>query len=139
MSALVLTLAAGLAMADGQGSGLTRTEERGLRLDGQWQGSLLGWPSQLYFVQSVNPDGIVLMGAGSTGGACPLRWVDEGHGRMRFVQSNGQTAALGIYKWQGDCLMICFRPCQVGAGRPTEFRAEGVDGLLILKPAEPLK
>jgi uncharacterized protein (TIGR03067 family) len=63
------------------------------------------------------------------------RMADEGRGKVRLTWNgwlrDTPMACLGIYRWDGDQLVICFREDK--QGRPTSFRSGDGQHVLILR------
>jgi hypothetical protein len=134
MSAFVLTLAAGMAMADRTSPVSSEVEQR-LDLSGEWVGTWEGpdaTPGQL------TSGGGILIGHGDPRGLRVLDTTlatDEGGGR--FSVAAGGQVFVGIYRWEGPHLVLCF--CHVGRGRPTLFCSGPGQHLLRLRPVKPGK
>jgi hypothetical protein len=65
----------------------------------------------------------------------PKDFTDEGDGKVQMNWAGGR--ACGIYKYSDDSFFICWR--YPGNGRPTAFRAERNQDLLILRRVKPSK
>lgn len=65
------------------------------------------------------------------------RWIDEGKSRCRivFVFIGRQIVCLGVYKREAGCLVVCL--ADVNKGRPTVFRAEQEQALIIIRRVKP--
>jgi hypothetical protein len=128
MSTLVLMLAM-VVPANGPEK-VSAEMEQGLDLRGEWEGVYCyeGYaPSDFWLDgRSVGPRGEI--------STSPFELVDEGEGRLRLTWADRY---LGIYRQEGDQLMICFR--NVEEGRPTSFRTGDGQTLLILHRVKPRK
>jgi hypothetical protein len=60
--------------------------------------------------------------------------TDQGKGRLRI---DAGKFWLGIYKWEGESLFICYRDAE--DGRPSSFDARDGQKLLILHRVKPGK
>jgi len=134
MSAAMIALVAGMAVASGP-ERIPGEVKQTLDLRGYWEGTwntiLDGkpdtWKARLY------PGGLEIETFGQ-GLAGPCQIVDEGSGKCQVTWYSDR---LGIYKWEGDRVIICY---DRGNGqRPTAFRGDEKHVLLILKPATPRK
>lgn len=63
--------------------------------------------------------------------------TDEGSGRVRVLYPRVNPPALGIYQWQADCLIICFRVARFG--RPERLRGGNGQDLITLRRVKPAK
>ncbi|HEY7428798.1 MAG TPA: hypothetical protein VH682_31500 [Gemmataceae bacterium] len=63
--------------------------------------------------------------------------TDDGHGKFKCGSDGGETWTLGIYKYDGDHLSMCFRSAHLG--RPTSYRAGDGQELLIIHRVKPGK
>jgi hypothetical protein len=147
MTTLLLVLAAGMAVpgmaVPGIGPEKVSGEvEQGLDLRGEWEGTHqrpLGKPVAVR-LRHTSHLGWVLRATHRIGGKNvvelrPLGTVtDEGKGCLKI--GNGNTL-LGIYKWDGESLLICYRSVEVS--RPTSFHARDDQTLLILRRVKPGK
>jgi hypothetical protein len=139
MSAFAMVLAAGMAVGSGP-EAVSSGVEQGLDLRGKWEGHLRSaWGKTLTArleAQGAGCGGTLFLKAhGREEEGFRLdRVTDEGGGRLRLER---EIALLGIYKWQGDQLVICFR--MERAGRPTSFQAGDGKDLLILHRVKPGK
>jgi hypothetical protein len=128
MPALAMNLMVAMA-APGNGPEMVSWEvEQGLDLRGRWEG--------VYCYEGYAPSDFWLdaRDAGPRGGisTSPFELVDEGEGRLRLTWADRY---LGIYRQEGDQLMLCFG--NVEEGRPTSFRTGNGQWLLILHRVKP--
>jgi hypothetical protein len=134
MSAFVLLLAAGLAPGDSPEAAAGEVEQR-LNLRGRWAGAWYGDGGPL----KVRMDDGNLTVFTSNGLPCfggPLRMTDEGVGRCCCVVAD-RVSLPGIYRQEGDRLLICFRWPR--ASRPASFWGGDSQVLLILRRVPPKK
>jgi hypothetical protein len=106
MSALAMILAAGMAVGSGP-ENVSGEVERGLDLSGEWEGTyqvdisdwnvrygggvLTYWHNQIQVRRQI-----------------PMRFVDEGHGKVRLALRDGPPITPGIYKMRNDCIIMIF-------------------------------
>jgi hypothetical protein len=111
-------------------------EEKLLCPEGTWKGTCRGWPraEDRTLQVELHPGFIALM-EGDQGVVRIRNWVDQGCGHCRWKNARGEGAhALGIYKWKGGRLLICFR--EPGKGRPKEFSSDGGQILITVAPVQ---
>jgi hypothetical protein len=130
MSALLAVLVAGLAMADGPARASSQVTEA-LALDGLWEGSYETGRGMFQVSLSKTE-----MRLNIRGQVDRLPWMveDQGQGKLRVKRAG---YALGIYKREAGCLLICLRVQR--DGRPTSFVAAEGQVLLVLRPVRPSK
>jgi hypothetical protein len=128
-SALAMILAAGMAI--GTGPEMVSGEVvRGLDLRGEWEGTIrhsFGGDRPVV----LDKDGVLTEDDGLISLGFFLEVSDEGKGKVQIRL--GGSARVGIYKHEGEDVVICF--CRVD--RPTEFRAGNGRSLLILRRVKP--
>jgi hypothetical protein len=134
MSALVMALVAGMAVGNGPERVSTGTEQR-LCLDGEWAGTLQGWPfstqGEVRDV-SINSNSIwVSTRFEKCSAVC--KWVDLGKGKV-LVNMSGYILQ-GTYNREAGRLVICLKEPIVQPGEPS-FDAVGGQLLIIIKPAK---
>jgi hypothetical protein len=129
----LMVLMAGLVLNSDGTEGISTKAEQRLAIAGYWEGMV-----QFAIGETPNAELRTLQVrfdrgwyVGAWGVDC--KWTDEGRGRCRFT-IDGKQNGYGIYKRESGQLVICY--VQVGS-RPTRFRAERDQVLLILKPASP--
>jgi hypothetical protein len=126
----VMVLAVGMAVSGDMPGTVPVETERGLDLHGEWEGTMdwLGRQSlPVVFAKGIltAPErGIVLWPSDEV--------FDEGQGR--FLLTRGAVPKLGIYRYQGDSLCICF-----GWTRPVAFSTENGGSLIVLHRVKPAK
>jgi hypothetical protein len=124
MSALAMVLAAGLAVGDGP-ERVSGEVARGLDLHGEWEGTIRHSFGEDHPVV-LDKDRVLTEDDGLLSLGFFLEISDEGKGKVQIRL--GGSARAGIYKHEGEDVVICF--CRVD--RPTEFRAGNGRSLLIL-------
>lgn len=135
MSTLAIILAVGMVIGSGPEK-VTGEMEENLHLQGDWVGESWGDDGVVWQVKL--RDGDLCFSSGKeVASPLPVAFiVDEGHGRFR-VDWPLPGDSLGIYKQEGDHLVMC---CRDGhQGRPTSFRLGSGQLLLILNRVKPRK
>jgi hypothetical protein len=115
-SALAIILAAGMAVGNGPEK-VSGEREQWLDLRGEWEGTLMHGIGQ----------GSILIREGIW---CLNNMTDEGRGELRV--GRGESRWLGIYRQDGDRLIICNREAR--QGRPKWSVSEITPGLTCLGP-----
>jgi hypothetical protein len=128
-SALAMVLKAAMAVPGNGPRRVSEEMERGLDLSGGWEGTN-------YYS---NPTQHIALANGkitiSLAGEFPCKTRDEGRGRFRLTVRGFHY--LGIYKWEGDTVILCVRV--ESNGRPTSFKPGDDQHLLILHRVKPGK
>jgi hypothetical protein len=140
MSALLMTLVAGLAVGNGPERISSESAER-LGLGGVWDVTVEGWQEDddkseetVTFAVKRKWGREVAVTANTD-----YAWIDEGDGRVSVRSlTTGQTIYLGIYKRQAGRLIICLMKYPK-KGRPTAFRAGGGQVLATFQRPKPPK
>ena len=143
MYAFVLVLAAGMAVSVPEVAAkdqLTAKEESLLRLDGTWEGTWEGYgEAEEYICWRVTVRrGKIWVDTEGRVDKLPFSLVPERHGRVKVVIDG--IASPGIYRVDGDSLIICDSVGGEEGPRPTSFKIKPWHSeLFILTPAAPRK
>jgi hypothetical protein len=128
MSTLVLAMALWAAPGNVP-EGISPDAEQPLRMSGKWVGPLKKDGSRSCWEVSRRGPALylTLLEGNDLRTECTL--VDEGSGRLR-LEIPGATF-LGIYRWEGDRVVMCFGvPCK---GRPTFFHDADDQSVITLR------
>jgi hypothetical protein len=139
MTTLVLVLAAGMALGDGpeKVSGEMEVAQR-LDLSGEWKGTWKESNGRVWdaWLRNGTLSGTQVKAMGRIVGiVCKWEGFDEGRGKVRA--KDWRCDYLGIYRYEGDRIVICYRLDVFG--RPNSFRAGDGCDLLILHRIKPGK
>lgn len=129
--AMILTAAMGVPGDVPERESGQIAETQPLALSGEWKGS---WSnSSGNFKVIVTREKVSL----ADNRAPIMVWIvrDEGEGRIQL--NYWMLTYLGIYRQEGDRLLICLR--EASQGRPTSFRVSDGQDLLILHRVKPRK
>ena len=130
MFALAMVLTAAMISAGEENA--SEKAGRGLALQGKWEGSLRINPD--FTVPASYQDGRLTAIRFGKPESVTVEFIDQGEGKCRCRISGGGDA-LGIYRWQGQQLILCIGRQQQ---RPSSIRVE--DGfLLTLQRVKPVK
>jgi hypothetical protein len=134
-SALAMILTTAMTVP-GNGPEMVSGEmEQRLDLRGEWEGSLDSGAALIYKANLRENRLVGRRGIGSI--QFPRFLVEEdGKGTIRATLGSGRVVK-GIYRWEGDRVLICFRWSD--SLRPTSFRADNLQWLLILHRVKPRK
>jgi hypothetical protein len=116
MSAFVLVLAAGV-VSSGPEVVSGEVEQR-LDLRGKWEGTWVTPSDVAPYKVIIEKNQFRWFYPDGDGGCVYWDASDEGTGRLRITWHHASGLG-GIYRQDGDRLLICFR---IGEGRPTDFR-----------------
>jgi hypothetical protein len=135
MSTLVIALMAGMAVGTGPGQKVPDEAARKLDLSGRWEGVWQDDQGKVW--RAWVADGMLTGESGHLFMELPLKdIVDEGAGKFRVMHKD-VVASLGIYRWDGDRVFLCYR--WERDDRPTSFRAGEHQEFLILRRVKPRK
>lgn len=136
MSALAMILTAAIVVPGNGPKEEPAEMVRALDLSGEWEGTGQSTISKSRLKISRGQGHIDIQAQRGAIGA-DLKIIDEGEAKLRIeVKVCGTVRRLlGIYKWQGDRLLICCR--QESKGRPTSFMVDEVNCLLLLHRLKP--
>jgi hypothetical protein len=129
MSAFVMILATGMAVGNGS-EAVSAEAELALDLRGGWKGTLVCKGKEMDAFWS---DG-VLSGLAPLPWRSGVRFAKEGEGKVQV--SIGEVPGPGIYKWEGDRLILSY---ELGGRRPVSFLSCDDQRLLILHRVKPGK
>jgi hypothetical protein len=139
MSALVMILTAAMVIP-GNGPEMVSGEvgwgPAPLDLSGEWEGNAKGGPEGYMDSGNFRLAGGFIRFQNKPHELSSFEIVQEGEGCLS-VSLRGSIPYQGIYKWQGNNLLICFPddPCK----RPVTFRASEDQHLYILHRVKPRK
>ena len=138
-SAFGMVLMVALAVPGNEPEKVSGEVEQRLDLSGEWEGTYQ--VAQVYKVPAgIRNDRLWRDGRG----ACrrngvivgvPYVLLDEGKGNLRLKWHGFHY--IGIYRQDGDTVLICFR--EYFRGRPTEFRSGSEQHLFTFHRVKPLK
>jgi hypothetical protein len=145
MTALMMALVAGIAVAsDGTERISTDTEQR-LCIGGEWEGFYLGTCPGWFGLEEQGS--LLVLGTGLasvklTGQPKGVLlflgdWIDEGNGRFQMKGSELASPFHGIYRREAGYLTICMTAPSIS--RPTAFKSDSEHVVLFLKLANPPK
>jgi hypothetical protein len=127
MSPIAMIVVADMALGTGPDK-VSDEVEKGLELRGDWAGDWWIWDKRK-FAATVG-DGTVSSNAVPDVLAFALAdLTDDGGGKFRIGPDDSRVC-LGIYRHDGDGLVLCYR--MPGKGRPITFRAGDGQYLLVL-------
>lgn len=133
MSALAMILMAAMAVPASGPEKVSGEAEQKLDLSGEWEGT---WQSGSDNSKSIWDtrirDGRFTAKWRSASGSKRWGGVDEGKRKLRL-----DGGYLGIYKWKGNRLFICYQ--DDAKGYPLAFHPEKGQHLLILRRVKPRK
>jgi hypothetical protein len=143
MSAFVLVLAVGMAVGGPEVEAkdpVAAKEESLLRLDGTWEGTWEGYgEAEEYICWRVTVRrGEIRVATEDRVDKLPFSLVPERHGRVKVVIDG--KASPGIYRVDGDSLIVCGSVWGEEGPRPTSFKFKPWHSqLFTLTPAAPRK
>ena len=137
-SALAMVLTAAMAVPASGPEKVSAEMEQGLDLRGEWEGVWWNASHEAGQVEWTR-DGWI------TGKFSYNRFQylhcdmirDEGAGQFRYERFDGDREVFGIYRQDGDRLVLCIG--RTGAGRPASFTPDDHRCLLILPRVKPRK
>lgn len=151
MSTLVLVLATTMTVpANGPGMVSAEMEQsQGLDVSGSWEG--IAWSDDTIWRAEVSNRTLVLTAVFGKETSRDSKAFGVDREEVGELQDRGEGKLVsvkcltpldryvyeGIYKWDGDRLIICFRHAEYG--RPTSFQASQQQWLLILHRVRPHK
>jgi hypothetical protein len=140
MSALAMLLTVAIVVpGDGPEKRSMEVVEMMLDLSGEWEGTVQSTISESKASIKISRGRADIRGSNGFVEKVPLKIIEEGEGKLRMEGEivGVKRKLLGIYKWQGNRLVIC---CRVESkGRPTSFMVDGGNKLLILHRPKPRK
>jgi hypothetical protein len=139
MSALTMILTAAMVVP-GDGSGQEKASmemAQVVDLSGDWEGTGQSAMESKWRIKFSRGRVRIQSQQGTI--EAPFKIIGEGEGKLRMEVSGAGAVwkLLGIYKWQGNRLVICCR--EESKGRPTSFAVDDVNRLLILHRLKPCK
>lgn len=133
-SAMAMVLMAAMAIPGNGPERASGEVKQGLDLRGRWEGL---WVTD-HWTYRVELNEMVMKPSADDVEPCHdielTKLIDEGQGQLSF--RIGQYDVHGIYKWDGDCFLVCFSP--PSCPRPTSF-TDRQDDLFILHRVKPGK
>jgi hypothetical protein len=132
MSALAMILTAAMLVSGDVPEKVLGEVEQGLDLRGEWGG--FSPSADLPIDVSGGKLRFRGGGAGISNYMVPWKVADEGNGKIR-IKFQGSEPVLGIYKWRGDEVDICY--AYANRPRPTSFEPGEGRTVLILHRVQP--